>query len=243
MSELSDHELMAFADGQLDDACMAKVAAIVAEDAAMAAEVERLRAGTAALRGAFRGQLDLEAPQHLAAMVEKAPASNVAMLKPRRAQAPLWAAAAASAACLLTGFGVGSSTGAVAGLFAMRGENVLVAAGDLRGALEHSASGAGAGDVRIALSFPQASGGYCRVFRIDRANATATAGLACEARDDWTIVALGEAGAGGGRGAIEQAGADIPEAVLQAAANRQGGDALDARAEAAALNAHWPMRH
>ena len=47
--------------------------------------------------------------------------------------------------------------------------------------------------MRIALTFPEANGGFCRVFRIDREDAVATAGLACKAHEDWTVVALGEA--------------------------------------------------
>jgi hypothetical protein len=242
MSTLSDEEIMAFADGQLDDARMREVAAMIANDPALAAEVERLRAGTAALRGAFRGQLDLETPERLRAIVEKAAPSNVVALKPRRTQAPVWVSIAAAAACLVVGFGVGRINGGGAGLFEMRSDHALVAANDLRAALETSASGAGVGDVRIALTFPQAGGSYCRVFRVDRGEAPATAGLACKGRENWTVVALGEAGRGGSHGGMEQAAADIPESVLQAAADRQGGDALDANAEAAALSAHWKTR-
>jgi hypothetical protein len=239
MTQISDEELMAFADGALDEARARVVSGLVAGDATLARRVERLRAGTAALKGAFAGQLDLQAPERLRSIVEKAPV-NVVPLKPRRPSAPVWASLAAAAACLVIGFGLGRLGGG-AGLFEMRGDHALVAAGDLRGALENSASGSGVGDARIALTFPQADGGYCRVFRIDRGARAATAGLACKAHDDWAVVALGETGASG-HGGIEQAAADIPEAVLQAAADRQGGDALDARAEAAALGAHWKTR-
>jgi len=241
MTRLSDEELMAFADGQLDDAQMREIAPLVASDPAMAAEVERLRAGTAALRGAFRGQLELETPARLREVVAKAPASNVAILKRRPAQAPIWAAAAAAAACLVVGLGIGRGFGGADSLFEMGADHALVAASDLRGALENSPSGSGVGEVRVALTFPEANGGYCRVFRIDRTAGAATAGLACKAVNDWTVVALGEAGSTASHGAMAQAGGDIPEAVLQAAANRQGGDALDANAEAAALRAHWKV--
>jgi len=239
MTQISEEDLMALADGQLDGARLHEVAAAVAGDPALTAKVERLRQGTAALRGAFAGQLDLETPERLRAILERPAGANVVAFKPRRVQAPVWAAAAA-AACLVIGFGVGRLNGGA--LFEMRGDHALVAASDLRGALENSASGAGVGDVRIALTFPQANGGYCRVFRVDRGEAPATAGLACKGGDDWAVVALGEASRGGAHGGMEQAAADIPEAVLQAAADRQGGDALDANAEAAALKAHWHRR-
>ncbi|MFT3728914.1 MAG: hypothetical protein QM759_13910 [Terricaulis sp.] len=241
MTQISDDELMAFADGALDARRAAEVGAAVAADATLAAKVERLRASTAAFKGAFAGQLDVEVPAYLRAIVERGAADNVVAFKPRRTQAPLWASIAAAAACLVVGFGVGRFNSGD-GLFEMRSGHALVAAHDLRGALETAASGAGVGDVRIALTFPQANAGYCRVFRIDRGDAPATAGLACKAQDDWTVVALGEAGRGVAHGGMEQAAADIPEAVLQAAADRQGGDALDANAEAQALKAHWRRR-
>jgi len=241
MSHISEEELMAFADGALQDARAQEVAALVAGDPALAAKVERLRAGATALRGAFAGQLDLETPQRLRAIVERP--TNVAVFRPRSIAAPVWTSVAAAAACLAVGFGIGRFNGAGPTLFEMRANHALVAASDLYGALEHSPSGARIGDVRVALTFPQANGGYCRVFRIDRGDKAATAGLACKDHDDWSVVALGEASAGVSHGAMAPAGADIPEAVLQAAADRQGGDALNAEAEASALRAHWASPH
>lgn len=240
MTQVSDAELMAFADGALDEARAREIAVAVAGDAALAARVERLRAGTTALRGAFAGQLDLQTPERLRAIVERSRA-NVVALKPRRFSMLMWASVAAAAACLVVGFGIGRGNSG-AGLVEMLRDHTLVAASDLRGALENSASGAGVGDVHIALTFPQTNGGYCRVFRIERGDAAAMAGLACEEQDNWSVVALSEAGAGGAHGGMTPAATDIPEAVLQAAADRQGGDALDANAEAAALKAHWRSR-
>lgn len=67
-------------------------------------------------------------------------------------------------------------------------------------------------------------------------------GLACGARDDWTVVALSSASAGAGKDGYRQAAGALPDAILEAAAARRAGDPLDAGGEAAAIRDGWAKK-
>jgi hypothetical protein len=233
---ISDELLMAFADGVLDDGEKSRVAAALERDPALAARVTRLRETRAGLRAAFAGQLDIPPPPRMLTLFDSS-AEDVGgadvLTLPRRQNrrpniSPTWAAAAAAG--LVIAFLVGHASGP-APLIRMTAGGVL-AEGALKRALNDQAAG-GDGAMRVALSFPQSGGGFCRVF-----NAGPDTGLACGVRDGWRIVAMTSSPANAGSGVHQAAGAIAP-AILAAADERRNGDPLDAAGERAAIRKAW----
>lgn len=234
---VSDELIMAFADDALEGEEKARVAAAVAADPALTERVGRLRRTRDELRGAFAGQLDLPAPASMLALFDKpvggsGSAKILPFAKPRQPEAiPTFGWAAAAAACLAIAFVAGRVSGP-APLVRMTAERGLLADGALRQSLDKAASG-GTGTVRIALSFPQQGGGFCRVF-----NAGADAGLACNVKGDWRIVAMATAPQAP-TGDMHQAAGEIPAAIAEAAEDRRSGDPLDAAGEQEAVAKGW----
>jgi len=231
---IDDERLMAYADGTLDDGERRRVEAAISADPALAAKVERMRRVTAKLRGAFAGQLELETPPHLLALVNRTKATSAGKVVrfPMRVRRKAWMGLAA-AACLAVAFVAGRATAPeLIRMDPMRG---LIADGPLKQALDARPSGGEASaDVQIALSFPDKAGGHCRVFEVH-----ANAGLACGERGDWRIVALTEAAPERAGVGFSQATGAIPDAILEAAEDRRAGDPLDAAGERAAIEGRW----
>ena len=75
--KITDEQLMAYADGELDAAAAAEVEAAIAADPALAEAVARHRALRRQLRDAFAPGLDEPVPEHLMALV-RAPAAKPA---------------------------------------------------------------------------------------------------------------------------------------------------------------------
>ncbi|MBL8551030.1 MAG: hypothetical protein JNJ73_13675 [Hyphomonadaceae bacterium] len=227
---IDDERLMAFADGMLDADEHRRIEVALAADPVLAAKVARMKRVAADLRGAFAGQLDLEVPPRLQALVAPKPAGNVVRF-PARMRRQAWLGLAA-AACLGLAFVAGRATSPE--LMRTDPTRGLIARGALQQALDARPSGGGAsGGVAIALSFADQAGGHCRVFELE-----ANAGLACGERGDWRIVALTEA-APSRAGEVVQAAGAIPDAILHAADERRAGDPLDAAGERAAIAARW----
>jgi hypothetical protein len=219
----------------------------MASDPAIARLVERHRALRSRVQSAYDGVLDEPVPVQLSALIAPPVTTPVVDLAARRASAaatarpsparpwqlPQWSALAAAVA-----FGL------FVGVFVMRGpaapyaqsDSGLVARGELAWALTGQlASDAGAGAVRIGVSFHDRGGSYCRTFRLQKQ--APLAGLACRAGEDWQVQVLAAATAEEGelRGA-----ASMPMAVLQAVDAAIDGEPLDAPAEIAARDAGWP---
>ncbi|KQM63554.1 MULTISPECIES: anti-sigma factor family protein [unclassified Sphingomonas] len=220
--------LAGYADGELDPIAARRVERAMADDPALAAEVERHRALTARLRGSFAG-LDT---QPMPAGVEElfARADNVVPF-PTRKPAPRpqrwWGAVAASlVAGLLLGQLVprpGSDLGFEGG--------TAVAQGGLARALDTqlaSTQGPQA-PVKIGITFRDRAGALCRTFETGT-----TGGIACAGDSGpWRVQAL-QGGAQATTTAYAQAGSPMA-AVLEQAQAMAAGDPLDAAGEAAAL--------
>ncbi|TNJ35647.1 hypothetical protein [Arenimonas terrae] len=235
---ITDEQLMAYADGELDAAAVVEVEVAIAADPALAEAVARHRALRRQLRDAFAPALDEPVPEHLLARVRApaAPAAAVVPLRPRRRWAlPEWAGLAAALA-----LGV-----ALSQAFLQPGEADLrtVAGGALRAdgalaqALDHQLAADNRADARIAigLSFRDGSGAYCRSFVLRQARPLA--GLACRGDDGWHVPVTSEAAAENGE--LRPAAAALPPAVLLAVETRLAGDTLDADAERRARDAGW----
>ena len=160
----------------------------------------------------------------------------------RRAEAANdgWLRWGGMAACLVLGvaLGWGGGTrlgGGAADGFAVSGGS-LVATGAVAQALQTLPAGAvqAPGGVAVTFSFVDRDGRYCRAF-----SAAGQGGLACRVGTGWAVAALATQAPATAEGALRQAGTALPAAVLQAVDERIAGTALDAAAEAAALQKGW----
>lgn len=224
---MTDDEFFAWLDGELPPAEAARIAAMVEADPALKAKAEQHRQMAVSLRNAF-APVATPAPERIGG-------AEVVAFQPRRAAAnenrrglPAWASLAATLAI-----------GLVAGTMIPRGNGdpvqlqggQMVAASALKGALDSQLASAGEGDVRIGLTFRDASGKWCRSF-----DGAAGAGLACRDEEQWKVRALFPQAAQGGdyrmaAGVDPRLAAVIDEAMT--------GDAADAAAERQARDSGW----
>lgn len=234
MMKISDEELAAFVDGELDGDSKARVARAVAADPALAAKVEAHRALRDRLGAHFAPVLEQPVPDRLAHLL-KAKDDNVvdfsAARKDLEARArprtiPRWgwvagpALAASLAIAILIPKGSDLPDGYAGSELASVLDNRLVAEQD---------SGA---DTRILLSFRREGGDYCRAFA-----STGQSGIAC--RDDmgWKLVEQMD-GVAPAQSEFRQAGNAQAE-LLAAAQDMATGGALDSADEHAARDKGW----
>ena len=218
--------LMAYADGELDPLNAKRVERAIAGDPALAQEVERHRALRKRVSDSFAPIADERVPDRLAALLK----SNVVDLPTPKTRPILsrWRAAAALAACLVLGLtiGISVSRGPV-----FSGAGGLYASGSLAAALDDQVGGAD-GAVKVAVSFRDKQGAYCRVF-----SSSATDGIACRDASGWALRRT-QQGSTTQHGDYAQAGSPDPD-LMAAAQDMMAGEPLDAKAEAAARGAGW----
>jgi hypothetical protein len=246
MMKFSDETLMAYADGELDDAERAEIERAVDADPALAERVAAHQALRSDVFAAFAPILDEPVPPALtaAALPGKVADLNAARAArvervaapPRRWSWPEWGAIAAT---LAVGVLVGSVTGGAGGdaalAVAQGAHGKLVAQGALATALSQQPA-ASAGAVRIGVSFAAKDGSLCRSFIMND-----TAGLACRNGNAWQVPVIAEA-AGATAGEYRQAGNAMPPAVLDAIDARIAGQALDAQGEQDAVRRGWQAK-
>jgi hypothetical protein len=248
---LDDETLMAYADGELEPAQRAEIAAALEKDPALAARVEKHRATRAEVAGAFATVLGDPVPERLRAAAKGSAApeqrtrGNVVQFPTRgnRAPATPWRAREwlAMAASLVLGVVISwralspttpEMIAATNGALAARG--ALATALDRQLASNQTSDAA----VSIGLTFKSRDGSYCRSFAL---RASGTSGLACRSGDEWRIPVTASADAAGGD--FRQAAGSIPSAVMQAIEARIAGDALAAPEETQARDAAWKPAH
>jgi hypothetical protein len=226
---VTPEELVAFADGELDPTRAAEVAAAVAADPALEAQVQAHRALKEQLGAHFAPFATEPVPERLRSLLEPKPAEVVdfAQARERRERSRTvprwtWFAAPALAASLALA------------VFLPRGGNGEYAQGDLARALDGQlvAQQDPAAATRILLSFRDASGDYCRAFAGE-----AQSGIACRDDTGWRLQFEGEGSAAQGTD-YRMAGAGAAE-VLEQAQAMAAGPALDAEQEAAARAKGW----
>lgn len=222
---ISPDELAAFADGQLDAARHEEVAAMVAADPALGAQVASHRALRQRLSAHFAPVLEQPVPGRLTAAVR--PGGEVVDLAAarNRRRLPAWTrwGAPALAACLAVAVFVGTrGPGSTAPGYA----NVQLAS-----TLDTQLS-AERGETRILLSFRDGAGHYCRAFA-----AAAQSGIACRDASGWKLHEV-TGGSPSHDSEYRQAGANDGD-LMAAAQDMAAGPALDAGEEAAARAAGW----
>jgi len=218
--------LMAYADGELDPLNAKRVERAIAGDPGLAQEVERHRALRKRISDSFAPVADEQVPDRLAALLK----TNVVVLPAPKTRQILtrWREAAALAACLVLGLviGMGVQHGPVSA-----GVDGLYASGSLAAALDDQVGGAN-GSVKVAVSFRDKQGSYCRVF-----SSSAADGIACRDASGWALRRT-QQGSTTQRGAYAQAGSPDPD-LMAAAQDMMAGEPLDAKAEAAARGSGW----
>jgi len=248
---VSDEMLMAYVDGELDDAARAAVEAAVAADPVLARRVVQQQALSEKLRATFDRVLAEPVPERLIDTARSAPmgGAQVADLGARRAARadarerrwalPQWAAMAAS---LVLGVFVGwawlSGPDQRSEMLATR-EGRLVAEGELAQALDQQLASQRTAEasVQVGVSFRDQANDYCRTFVLR----DGVAGLACHKDLAWQVRALaqGSEARGGESGQMRMAGVSLPPAIVMAIQGSIAGEPLDADAEAAAQRAGW----
>lgn len=234
---ISRDELAAYADGQIEGVRAEEIAAAIAADPALMADVDRHHALKSALRARFDPIAEEPVPEALAALLRGTPEtpaaaeSNVvgfAEARERReARRTLprwsWVAGPALAASL-----------AMVVLVPRGGEQPGYADEQLAGVLDQRlvADQTPGAETRVLLSFRDRTGSYCRAF-----TGGAGGGIACRDATGWKLEALG-AGNDASPTEYRQAGADAGAILARAQAMAAGG-ALDSEQEAAARSAGW----
>lgn len=238
---ITDEQLMAYADGELDEATRDEIAAALERDPALAARVREHEAMRAQVQSAFAAILDERIPGRLVAAVNaSSPRGSVTDLEQAKARRqerqrtrwswPEWGAVAAS---LVMGLLIGRTTLELNETIIGRNGD-LIASGSLADALENSLSNED-GEHRVALSFRSNEGDYCRAF-VSGAG-TQTAGLACHGGAGWRIRMLSEVRAQSTP--YEQASAALPAAVLETIDAHIDGEPLTIEEERAARIEGW----
>lgn len=233
---VSPEELAAFADGQLEPARAAEVAAAVEADPALARKVEAHRALKGLLTAHYDPIAAEPAPDRFAAMLggartdEQAAAEVVDLAAARAARTsrriPRWGwvvgpALAASLALLL----INTPTPGTGGNYA---DAQLAAALDTR----LTADPARPGQPKVLLSFARKDGQLCRTYA-----APAGSGIACRDSAGWRIERKGP-GIDPAASDYRQAGSPL-EDLMAAAQDMASEGALDPQQEAAARQRGW----
>ena len=218
---ITDPMLMAYADGELDEAGRKAVEAAEATDADLAAALARHQALRQTLVGAFNPVAEEPVPQRLLQAAGRAPVRPEA--RPPRLWLPL-------AACLVVGLVLGAGLPRASPIGAD-----MTAHGDLARALEHQAAadGQSGAAVRIGLTFREkTSGRFCRTFLT-----RTMAGLAC--RDDraWRVrMAVPDQTQASGD---FRTASGLPPVLMDQVQAVIDGQPVDGAGEKAALTARW----
>jgi hypothetical protein len=252
---IPDETLMAFVDGELDAASRALVESALLQDPELAARVARHVALRQRLSSAYAMDLTEPVPQRLldAANRPRMQTNNVVNLQAARdarsrevadggtAPATSWRPAAAIAASLIIGFGLGyinRNHGQGDPTLARGADGALNARGALAQALstQLAATQSVNAEIHIGLSFLAKNGDYCRTFAMS--GSVRPSGLACRHQEQWRIESLGQS-SDASAGNFRTAGTDLSPQILRAVEERIDGEALDAGAEAQALQKNW----
>ncbi|MBS0422687.1 MAG: hypothetical protein JSR66_33585 [Proteobacteria bacterium] len=232
----TDEELMAYADGELDEARRQQIQGAISRDPEVARRVDAHRALRDSLRASFDPVLGEPVPDRLVAMARSRAdtKSNVVPLRGHRVPVrsrPGWIALAASFVLGALALQMGQHF-LYSPVYTARGQ--ILIPGDLQQALSNQLASTEAPQtgLTIGVSFLSKSGQYCRTFTLQ-----SLAGLACNDAGDWKVQVLARTGASGTE--YRQAGSNIPPAILQAVTDTIAGGPLDAKDEANARAQKW----
>lgn len=220
--------LIAYVDGELDEAERTRFEAQMAAEPALAREVARHRMLAAQVNAAYADVLEEEIPPQLLTVAHAAN-DRAAAGRPGPWRLAPWMGLAAS---LAVGVFAGRALWPQQGPLVAR-HGALEARGQIAQALDRQLA-AEPGVVKVGLSVRAADGRYCRTFQ---SGADRLAGLACRQDGRWvarTVTAWTPAA----QTTYRQAGSGTPPEVLTAV-DGLSGQPLDAAAERAARAKGW----
>ncbi len=224
---IGEATIIAWVDGELDEAEAARIAQAVATDTELAALADRHRRMKARFAAAFGPIADepVAAPTPVVSLAA-ARAERAAKVAPKPSQR-WWGVGGAIAASLLVGVLIGHGVGGPPGVADK--PKALELAAPIAAALDGQLSG-DSGAVRVALSFKDRDGQYCRSF-----SGQNFSGVACRDAGDWQLryAALTP----GQKTDYRMAGTDAAQAQVVAA--MIAGDPLDRGGEETARKAGW----
>jgi len=250
MKSFSDEILMAYADGELDEATRRAVEEAMHKDAALARRIARHKAMRNDVFAAFAPVAEEAVPPRLSQPLRQATVVSLDALRARReaeqqaarkasrGRSWSWPEWGALAATLVLGvaaghYGLGMLPVENGETVASR-EGVLMAQGRLATALDQQLAGSG-GPVRIGTSFLAQDNSYCRSFM----TAQDMSGLACKQGGAWKVQVAVQSQGKPQQGEFRQAGSEMPTQVLDAIDQRIAGQPLDAKAEQEAVQRKW----
>ena len=240
----SDETVMAYADGELDDATSTALEFAMATDPDLAERVSRERKLRTRLHGEFDPVLREPIPEQLLAAAHGTPAkagSNVVPLKRSPIANWSWLQWGAIAASLVLGLLLAprwrhEPTSGPLGIH----DGEIFASGALAHALSQQLASNQTADapVHVGVSFLSHDGNYCRTFMLR--DKSAITGLACRDGAGWRLEALeATRQATSGSGAYQPAASSLPRVIEQSVADLIVGDPLDAKAEEMARGHDW----
>jgi hypothetical protein len=245
MAETIDEaRVIAWLDGELSDDEAAWMAHAVAADPALAAMADRHRRMKARFSAAFGPIADIPVPMpeqdreaapviSLAAVraerAAKAKAKTKAVANDGESALSRWTIPAMVAASLIVGVLSGYGMSSPSGVADRPG--ALAVSPKIASALDGQLSG-DAGTIRVALTFRDSAGDYCRSF-----TATHLSGVACRHSGAWQLRYAAPPAASAQGGDYRMAGAD--DAAAQIVTAMIAGEPLDRNAETAARDKGW----
>jgi hypothetical protein len=240
---VTDEELMAYVDGELDATRCESLRQEIAASADLSRRVAEQQALRDRLRHAFDRTLNEPVPARLTDLVSRARVVDFASAARPRPSRNVWLSGLALAAGIVLGIALGPA------LLQLSGERPDIVAsgadvaadGALADALSQQlASEQSASDpIRLGVSFRATSGEYCRTF-ISRRGVGALAGMACRQGAAWRIDALQSVSiVPEDSNGYRQAATSLPPLVLRAAEDSMAGEPLDAVGEAEARAQDW----
>jgi hypothetical protein len=235
----SDEDLMAYADGELDDAKRKEIQAAIHRDPEIARRVASHQTLKDALRKGFEPVLQEPVPDRLLTAARSGSSvsnSNVVPLRGHKVPVrprPRWIALAASFILGALALQFGGSLLRSDSITESHGQ--MLAAGALREALSNQLAAAQTQQsaVQIGVSFVSRTGHYCRTFQLRDLG-----GLACNEAGSWKVEVLAR-GNNADNPEYRPAASNLPTAVVQAVTDTISGDPLDAREEASARAQKW----
>ncbi|MEP6547189.1 MAG: hypothetical protein ABJD53_06960 [Gammaproteobacteria bacterium] len=249
----SDETLMAYVDGELDQAARQEVESVMRDDPQVHRRVAQHRALRQRVQAAYADELTEQIPAHLLAVAKGAARpqeSKVVSLSDARAAIerkasgarPQWRAAGAIAASIIAGAGLGYIMwGRTVSPLTLSAGGALVAHGQLATALSHqlAAEQTSRSQVQIGVSFLAKSGEYCRTFALS--GAVSPSGLACRHGREWQLQILSQAPGANEVGAPEYrtAGSAMSAPILKAVEAQIVGGPLDQAGESEARRRAW----
>ncbi len=240
--DFDDETLMAFADGELDEATSVRLETALAADEALAERLAVFLESRLLVASALKPLIDEPLPEALLASVRRmadeaqgrqSEGSNVVALRPRQQQVKRWAEhrwvmpLAAGIVLVITGV-VGFTIGL------NRNPSAMNSSAQVAGVLDREASGRdialGSGEMlHIIATFRDKNGSLCREYELKQASGS-TLSIACRHDQAWvTQLALTSATAEGYVPASSQETIDVYLSSIQA------GTPLSAEEERAAL--------